>query len=100
MDILHVLQNSEQLDKKLLWFEQGHKIKNPKMQLVQRLQEIPVAVSLIISGTPIQNNLMEMHALFDFACEVMIHTMIITQLLLSVTSGSMNRIMAGSSLSD
>lgn len=40
------------------------------MQLVQRLQEIPVAVNIIISGTPIQNNLMEMHALFDFACEV------------------------------
>ena len=40
------------------------------MQLVQRLQEIPVAVRIIISGTPIQNNLMEMHALFDFTCEV------------------------------
>lgn len=49
---------------------QGHKIKNPKMQLVQRLWEIPVAVRIIISGTPIQNNLMEMHSLFDFACEV------------------------------
>lgn len=54
------------------WYaaSQGHKIKNPKMQLVQRLQEIPVAVRIIISGTPIQNNLMEMHSLFDFACEV------------------------------
>lgn len=40
------------------------------MQLVQRLHEIPVAVRIIISGTPIQNNLMEMHSLFDFACEV------------------------------
>lgn len=49
---------------------QGHKIKNPKMQLVQRLHDIPVAVRIIISGTPIQNNLMEMHSLFDFACEV------------------------------
>ena len=43
------------------------------MQLVQRLWEIPVAVRIIISGTPIQNNLMEMHALFDFACEVSIY---------------------------
>lgn len=49
---------------------QGHKVKNPKMQLVQQLGLIPVAVRVIISGTPIQNNLMEMHALFDFACEV------------------------------
>ncbi|KAL0050235.1 hypothetical protein WJX82_006933 [Trebouxia sp. C0006] len=60
-------------DAKLCWdfmiLDEGHKVKNPKMQLVQRLQEIPVAVRIIISGTPIQNNLMEMHALFDFACE-------------------------------
>ncbi|KAA6429139.1 MAG: hypothetical protein FRX49_00535 [Trebouxia sp. A1-2] len=60
-------------DAKLCWdfmiLDEGHKVKNPKMQLVQRLQEIPVAVNIIISGTPIQNNLMEMHALFDFACE-------------------------------
>ena len=40
------------------------------MQLVQRLHDISVAVRIIISGTPIQNNLMEMHSLFDFACEV------------------------------
>ena len=45
-------------------------MKNPKMQLVQQLGLIPVAVRVIISGTPIQNNIMEMHALFDFACEV------------------------------
>ena len=57
---------------------QGHKIKNPKMQLVQRLQEIPAAVRIIISGTPIQNNLMEMHALFDFACEVCIQAPLIS----------------------
>lgn len=46
------------------------------MQLVQRLQEIPVAVRIIISGTPIQNNLMEMHSLFDFACEVQLLAML------------------------
>lgn len=40
------------------------------MQLVQQLGLIPAAVRVIISGTPIQNNLMEMHSLFHFACEV------------------------------
>lgn len=46
--------------------DEGHKIKNPKMQLAQRLRAINCRVRVIISGTPIQNNLMEMHALYDF----------------------------------
>ena len=46
--------------------DEGHKIKNPKMKLVECLRSVPVRMRLIISGTPIQNNLMEMHALFDF----------------------------------
>ena len=49
---------------------QGHKLKNPRIQLVQRLTTIPAEMRLIITGTPIQNNLMEMHSLFDFACKV------------------------------
>lgn len=47
---------------------QGHKIKNPRMKLVEALKEIPVVMRVIISGTPVQNNLMELHALFDFCC--------------------------------
>jgi hypothetical protein len=49
---------------------QGHKIKNPRTQLAQRLREIPAALPVIISGTPIQNDLMELHSLFDFVCHV------------------------------
>jgi SNF2 family DNA or RNA helicase len=49
---------------------QGHKVKNAKTKLVQALRTVPAGVRVILSGTPIQNNLGEMHALFDFACEV------------------------------
>jgi hypothetical protein len=49
---------------------QGHKIKNPRMQLRKHLDSIPARIRVIISGTPIQNNLQEMHTLFDFACPV------------------------------
>lgn len=45
-------------------------MKNPKMQLRKRMDEVPAGVRVIISGTPIQNNLQEMHTLFDFACPV------------------------------
>lgn len=53
---------------------QGHKIKNAKTKLVQALRTLPVGVRVILSGTPIQNNLGEMHALYDFACEVLRNT--------------------------
>ena len=49
---------------------QGHKVKNAKTKLVQALRTVPAGVRVILSGTPIQNNLGEMHALYDFACEV------------------------------
>ncbi|KAK9817567.1 hypothetical protein WJX74_008330 [Apatococcus lobatus] len=52
----------------IVFFDEGHKLKNPKMQLVQKVKEVPAALRIIISGTPIQNNLMEMHALFEIAC--------------------------------
>eukprot|EP00198_Chlamydomonas_reinhardtii_P013591 XP_001702928.1 SWI/SNF chromatin remodeling complex component [Chlamydomonas reinhardtii] len=42
---------------------------NPKMKLVEQLRKLPARVRVIISGTPIQNNLMEMHSLFDFTTE-------------------------------
>ena len=35
------------------------------MQLRARVEALPVRQRIILSGTPIQNNLMEMHALFD-----------------------------------
>lgn len=49
---------------------QGHKIKNAKTKIAQQLRDVPVAVAVIISGTPIQNNLMELFVLFDFVCPV------------------------------
>ena len=49
---------------------QGHKIKNPKSEIYKALRTIPVGCRVILTGTPIQNNLMEAHSLFDFACKV------------------------------
>ncbi|KAL4444622.1 hypothetical protein ABPG77_002439 [Micractinium sp. CCAP 211/92] len=46
--------------------DEGHKLKNPRMQLRKQLDAVPVALRIIISGTPIQNNLLEMWALFNF----------------------------------
>lgn len=48
--------------------DEGHIIKNPNTQRATSLREIPSAHRIIVSGTPIQNNLKEMWALFDFCC--------------------------------
>ncbi|PVH31739.1 hypothetical protein PAHAL_9G222700 [Panicum hallii] len=48
--------------------DEGHLIKNNKTQRAQSLFEIPCSHRIVISGTPIQNNLKEMWALFNFCC--------------------------------
>ncbi|BAS91802.1 SNF2 domain-containing protein ENL1 isoform X2 [Oryza sativa Japonica Group] len=59
-------------EEETLWnyviLDEGHIIKNPKTQRAQSLFEIPCAHRIVISGTPIQNNLKEMWALFYFCC--------------------------------
>ncbi|GMH10401.1 hypothetical protein Nepgr_012242 [Nepenthes gracilis] len=48
--------------------DEGHLIKNPSTQRAKSLFEIPCAHRIVISGTPIQNNLKELWALFSFCC--------------------------------
>jgi len=67
---LHGGSRRDQLGKTHTWdyvvLDEGHKIKNPNMQLAQAIRTIPAGHRIIISGTPIQNNLQELWALFDF----------------------------------
>ncbi|XP_060217469.1 protein CHROMATIN REMODELING 24 isoform X1 [Lycium barbarum] len=59
-------------DEELTWdymiLDEGHLIKNPSTQRAKSLHEIPCAHRIIISGTPLQNNLKELWALFNFCC--------------------------------
>ncbi|KAH6650830.1 SNF2 family N-terminal domain-containing protein [Chaetomium tenue] len=47
-------------------FDEGHKMKNPKTKLYKDLLRITATWRLVLSGTPVQNNLMEMIALLQF----------------------------------
>ncbi|PWA61087.1 SNF2-related, N-terminal domain-containing protein [Artemisia annua] len=62
----------EEEDDAVTWdymiLDEGHLIKNPSTQRAKSLLAIPCAHRIIISGTPIQNNLKELWALFNFAC--------------------------------
>uniref|UniRef100_A0A804JZG9 Uncharacterized protein n=1 Tax=Musa acuminata subsp. malaccensis TaxID=214687 RepID=A0A804JZG9_MUSAM len=48
--------------------DEGHIIKNPKTQRSKSISDIQSSHRIIISGTPIQNNLKELWALFNFCC--------------------------------
>jgi SWI/SNF-related matrix-associated actin-dependent regulator of chromatin subfamily A containing DEAD/H box 1 len=47
-------------------FDEGHKLKNPNAQIYKDLIKIDAAWKLIMTGTPIQNNIMEMVSLLNF----------------------------------
>ena len=46
--------------------DEGHLIKNPKTKLSAAVRGLKAKRRLLLSGTPIQNNLLELWALFDF----------------------------------
>lgn len=46
--------------------DEGHRLKNEKSQLADRLRRIPSIFRLLLTGTPLQNNLRELWALIHY----------------------------------
>ena len=46
--------------------DEGHKLKNASIQLSKRMRLIRAKHRLLLTGTPLQNNLLELWALYDF----------------------------------
>ncbi|KYK56008.1 hypothetical protein DCS_07973 [Drechmeria coniospora] len=47
-------------------FDEGHKMKNPETKTYQDLKRIPSSWKMLLTGTPVQNNLLEMTSLLNF----------------------------------
>ncbi|KAK4162133.1 ATP-dependent helicase fft2 [Cladorrhinum sp. PSN259] len=60
------ISNLRRLKPEIVVFDEGHKMKNPKTKLYKDLLRVTASWRLILSGTPVQNNLMEMIALLCF----------------------------------
>ncbi|XP_020668323.3 DNA excision repair protein ERCC-6-like [Pogona vitticeps] len=72
-----VLANWEQLGRldqqRFVWdyivLDEAHKIKTPSAKTTKSVYAIPAKNRILLTGTPVQNNLRELWALFDFACQ-------------------------------
>lgn len=65
-----VVRNDVNLLSDVKWhyciLDEGHVIKNPKTMLTKAVKAMQANHRLILSGTPIQNNVLELWSLFDF----------------------------------
>ncbi|KAG8448092.1 hypothetical protein GDO86_015256 [Hymenochirus boettgeri] len=72
-----LINNWQQLssynDREFVWdyiiLDEAHKIKSSSTKTAKSCQSIPAKNRILLTGTPIQNNLREMWALYDFACQ-------------------------------
>lgn len=46
--------------------DEGHKLRNPDTAVTQACKRLPTPHRMLLTGTPIQNNLVELWSLFDF----------------------------------
>ena len=56
--------------------DEGHKIRNPNTAITIYCKEIRTANRIILSGTPMQNNLVELWSLFDFVFPMRLGTLV------------------------
>lgn len=57
--------------------DEGHKIRNPNAEVTVLCKELLSANRIILSGTPMQNNLTELWSLFDFINPMQLGTLVI-----------------------
>ncbi|KAL2866684.1 DNA-binding ATPase [Aspergillus lucknowensis] len=65
-----ICRNDNDFLRKISWnycvLDEGHLIKNPKAKVTIAVKQVQSNHRLILSGTPIQNNVLELWSLFDF----------------------------------
>ncbi|EXJ77380.1 chromodomain-helicase-DNA-binding protein 1 [Capronia epimyces CBS 606.96] len=64
--VLHDAPFLSQIKWQFMAVDEAHRLKNRDSQLYDRLREFKAPARLLITGTPVQNNLGELSALFDF----------------------------------
>lgn len=65
-DSRHVSLLVQRFQWKYLIVDEGHRIKNLNCRLVRELKMLPTDNKLLLTGTPLQNNLSELWSLLNF----------------------------------
>lgn len=64
------LRNDFDLYKNIIFdfciIDEGQNIKNPQSQITEKMKNIKAKTKFVLTGTPIENNLMELWSIFDF----------------------------------
>ncbi|KAI4466822.1 snf2/rad54 family member [Holotrichia oblita] len=55
--------------------DEGHKIRNPEAKVSQAVKQFRTPHRLMLTGSPMQNNLQELWSLFDFICPSLLGTL-------------------------
>ncbi|OCT67216.1 DNA excision repair protein ERCC-6-like [Xenopus laevis] len=61
--------NEREFEWDYIILDEAHKIKTSSTKTAKSCHSIPAKNRILLTGTPIQNNLREMWALYDFACQ-------------------------------
>ncbi|KAM4615834.1 DNA excision repair protein ERCC-6-like [Polymixia lowei] len=61
--------NGQEFKWDYMMLDEAHKIKTTSTKTAKSAYAIPACNRVLLTGTPVQNNLKEMWALFDFACQ-------------------------------
>lgn len=64
--IIYDIHNLKKFEWKYVVVDEGHRIKNMNSVLLQRLKQLSTSGRLLLSGTPLQNNLAELWTLLNF----------------------------------
>ncbi|KAJ6644784.1 hypothetical protein lerEdw1_013549, partial [Lerista edwardsae] len=72
-----LMNNWQQLssfgEKAFVWdyviLDEAHKIKDPSAKTTKSMHAVPSKNRILLTGTPVQNNLKELWSLFDYACQ-------------------------------
>ena len=64
------------MDWEYVVLDEGHKIRNPNAAITIYCKELRTANRIILSGTPMQNNLVELWSLFDFVYPMRLGTLV------------------------
>jgi len=59
--------------------DEGHKIRNPDAAITVTIKNFPTSHRIILTGSPIQNNLTELWSIFDFVYPTKLGTLAVFQ---------------------